>query len=270
MKIGINSSFIVTHFDDLLQPNFFIDKINSKNLNSKDSFLTFDFYRLKFETNLLNYYDLGENIIKFLKNTENELNYLDFNLSDKKYYELDVNFNNIEENLLNAYEFDKKIKTYNFVITNGFIKIYDEVFKDDNYVKIFIYLLDLFLGTSSLFFDNDASQIIRRLFYKCGDYSKHQNVVEYKLLSNDWLFDINKINFVYEVVEFCLSFIKDESFKKFYEIENNFVYIHGYDFIEFNNIINQLKTNKAERYLRFIMNFLPENICKDLEKIKTP
>ena len=66
-----------------------------------------------------------------------------------------------------------------------------------------------------------------------------------------------------------MDFIKDESYKKFYEIENDYVYIHGYDFLDLVNTLNQLKNNNAEKYFRFILNFLPENICNDLEKIKT-
>ena len=261
MKIGINSSFIVTHFDDLLKPNFYIDKINY-------NFGFYDNYRLKFETDCLNKFDLSDKVASFINNTNKSLNKIDAELSDKKYYEIDEKHNEINENFNNAYDLIKKVKNYNFVITNGFLKISDDIFVDRNLTKIFIYLLDLFLGTASLFIDDDASQIIRRLYYKCGDYSKYNNTVEYKLLSNNWLFDFNKINLIFQIVEFCLNFIKNESYKKFYDIENDYVYIHGYDFVDYINIINQLKINKAERYLRFIFNFLPENICNEIEKIK--
>ena len=263
MKIGINSSFIVTHFDDLLKPNFYIDKINY-------NFGYYDNYRLKFETECVNIFDLNNQIDNFINEINKNLNKIDAELSDKKYYEIDEKHIEVNDNLNNAYDLIKKIKNYNFVITNGFLKIHDDIFIDKNLTKIFIYLLDLFLGTTSLFVDNDASQIIRRLYYKCGDYSKYNNTIEYKLLSNNWLFDSNKINLICQIVDFCLSFIKDENYKKFYDIENDYVYIHGYDFIDYINIINQLKINKAERYLRFIFNFLPENICNDIEKIKAP
>lgn len=261
MKIGINSSFIVTHFDDLLKPNFYLDKINY-------NFGLYDNYRLKFETDCLNEFDLIEKTNNFISKVNKDLNNIDAELSDKKYYEIDEKYNDLNDSLNNAYDLTKKTKSYNFVITNGFLKISDDIFYDKNFTKIFIYLLDLFLGTTSLFIDNDASQIIRRFYYKCGDYSKYQNILEYKLLSNDWVFDSNKIILVSEIANFCLNFIKDESYKKFYDIENDYVYIHGYDFVDYINIINQLKINKAERYLRFIFNFLPENICNDIEKIK--
>lgn len=265
MKIGINSSFIVTHFDDLLKPNFYIDKIN-KDFNH---FLTYDSYQVKYQIVSENEYDLSDKVGSFINDFNKSISCLSSELSNKKYYEIDENIDNIGEKILNAYELDRsKRKKYNFVISNGFVSINDQVFSDHNYERIFVYLLDLFLGISSLFIDNDPSQIIRRLYFKCGDYTKYNNTIEYKLLSNDWLFDSNKIQFVYKVIDFCMNFLKEESFKKFYEIEEDYVYVYGYDFNELNSIINQLKLNNAERYFRFISNFLPENLCKDLEKIK--
>lgn len=268
MKIGINSSFIVTHFDDLLKPNFYTNKIN-ENLNC---LVTYDDYRIKYQIQSVNEYSLIEQLNLFINNFNKSISSLDSQLSNKKYYEIDEKFDNYDEKLQNAYDLDRsknKSKNYNFVITNGFITVSDPVFLDRVNEKIFVYLLDLFLGISSLFIDNDPSQIIRRLYYKCGDYSKYGNTIEYKLLSNDWLFDPNKIHFIYGVIEFCFNFLREESYKKFYDVEDDIVYVYGYDFNDLNNMINQLKLNNAERYMRFINNFLPEILCKDLEKIKT-
>lgn len=265
MKIGINSSFIVTHFDDLLKPNFYIDKLN-KNF---DHFLTHDSYQVKYQIFSDNEYDLLYKVNGFISDFNKSISSLNSELSNKKYYETDESIDNIGEKILNAYDFDRsKIKKYNFVISNGFVCINDPLFSDYNYERIFVYLLDLFLGISSLFIDNDPSQIIRRLYFKCGDYTKYNNTIEYKLLSNDWLFDSNKIQFVYKIIDFCMNFLKEEDYKKFYQTEEDYVYIYGYDFNELNSIINQLKLCNAERYLRFICNYLPENLCKDLEKIK--
>jgi hypothetical protein len=266
LKIGINSSFIITQFDDLLKPKFYIDKFN----NLFEHFITYDTYRVKYEVESVNEYDLSEKLNLFINDFNKKLSDVNSEISNKKHYEIDDNFDNIEHVLHNAYDFDRnKSKNSNFVITNGFVKISDDMFLDKNNVRVFVYLLDLFLGIPSLFIDNDPSQIIRRLYYKSGDYTKYQNTIEYKLLSNDWMFDPSKIKFVYRIIDFCFNFLKEEKYEKFYEVADDFVYIYGYDFNEVIKIIDKLKLNDAEKYMRFISNFLPENLCKDLEKIKT-
>jgi len=265
LKIGINSSFIITQFDELIKPKFYLDKIH----NNYNAYVGCDQHTLKCEINSESEFDLSEKVFDLINNLNDSFKDIDCELTNKKYYEVD-DLDEYDDKFQNAYDFERKFKKYSFIVTNGFLKVTDDLFLKKENIKIFVYLLDLFLGIPFTLIDNEQGQIIRRLYYKCGDYSKYQNTIEYKLLSNNWLFDVKKINLVYQIVEFCFDFLKSEKYKKFYEVENEIIYIYGYDFNELNNIINKLKVDKAGRYMRFINNFLPQNICKDLEKIKAP
>ncbi len=73
--------------------------------------------------------------------------------------------------------------------------------------------LDLMLGVPSVLIDNDEER--RKLYGKAGCFRPKPYGVEYRTLSNFWIWDVKTIEWVYhrvaESISFCKEFIKEVS-----------------------------------------------------------
>lgn len=67
--------------------------------------------------------------------------------------------------------------------------------------------MDLFLGVPSLFYDKDGAER-RQLYGKAGAYRKKPYGVEYRTLSNFWIFDDNLIDWVWNQTDAALTFVR--------------------------------------------------------------
>jgi len=131
LKIGINSSFIITQFDELIKPKFYLDKIH----NNYNAYVGCDQHTLKCEINSESEFDLSEKVFDLINNLNDSFKDIDCELTNKKYYEVD-GLDEFDDKFQNAYDFERKFKKYSFIVTNGFLKVTDDLFLKKENIKI--------------------------------------------------------------------------------------------------------------------------------------
>lgn len=193
-----------------------------------------------------------------------------------------------------AYEIEKILpddslfRKMNLRTAGGHIHIGSKNLVDEEFDSLYcIKMMDLFLGTLSLFLDKDESSKLRKTFYgKAGRFRYPSYGVEYRSLSNFWLNSPDLCGFIYDVSYFVNNFVKEKKYLKYWEIDEealkdvsnwkdknfNQKNCHkciGYDCDSLVNLINNHDTNnsKCEDFLKFIYDILPKNIVDESNRL---
>lgn len=77
--------------------------------------------------------------------------------------------------------------------------------------------MDVFLGVPSVIIDTDTQR--RKLYGKPGAYRKTSFGLEYRVLSNFWIWEKELIEMVFEQTQKALNFVKIEDCKKLFDVK---------------------------------------------------
>lgn len=141
----------------------------------------------------------------------------------------------------------------------------------------FVRMMDLFVGTSSIFLDKDATAIDRRKFYgKAGSHRLPLYGVEYRPLGNFWCSTPELVGLIYDLTEFVINFIDARLDEKFWSKDENFsdmddtaqsFQCFGYDVEMLKSLINSCNKADASKFMLFISNYLPDSLVSDIESL---
>lgn len=173
----------------------------------------------------------------------------------------------------------------NLRTAGGHIHIGDKHLVNNEYNPFYcIKMMDLFLGTISLFLDKDPTALQRKQLYgKAGRFRSTKYGVEYRSLGNFWLNSPELAGLIFDVSCFVSNFIREQKHFEYWSIDyeklkdpnswkdRNFNskdchFCFGYDSNRLIELINlhDNKSDDALKFLKFICDILPKNIVNDL------
>lgn len=173
-----------------------------------------------------------------------------------------------------------KIKKENLRTCGGHIHVGDELLTGDGPESIlFIYMLDLFLGVTSVWLDDDENSSKRRgLYGKAGRYRPTDYGIEYRSLSNFWLKSPNFVDVFYDLTFFALNLVKSEEVYNFWNFNYDQFLNTGdfcksckckkYDVFKLKKGINKSNKNILLDHYNLIMSYLPNKIKNSISKLQ--
>jgi hypothetical protein len=175
---------------------------------------------------------------------------------------------------------ERIIKKTNFRTAGGHIHLGAENrILQDGFMQIFtIRMLDLFLGLPLLYIDKDETAITRRKLYgQAGRHRKPVYGIEYRTPGNYWLSSPKFVELVYDICEFCLSFVENENHKQFWTVKEDYNgddwskshRCHGYSVRDLRTSIDKSNLSKGLKLMGFIKEYLPQNINQAIESAKS-
>lgn len=183
---------------------------------------------------------------------------------------------------------DSLFRKLNLRTAGGHIHIGNKnLLEEEDNIIYCVKMMDLFLGTCSLFLDQEPASKLRKTFYgKAGRYRTPFYGVEYRSLSNFWLKSPELCKFVYDVSCFVTQFVKEKKHFKYWSVDTealqnpdnwkneNFLpknchVCHGYDALGLVELIDKhdYENPMAEDFLNFIFKILPKDIVKNFKKL---
>lgn len=145
---------------------------------------------------------------------------------------------------------------------------------DKTKYPLFVYMLDLFLGISSLLVEKDQTQKDRRKFFgKAGSFRIKPYGIEYRVLSSWWTRKPEYCGLVYRICEFVFEFMNNDMWQKFWTFNVDNLYncdpsqayeCFGYDLNFVTKTINECDYKSAEVLFNFISNFMPNDIVEEI------
>lgn len=137
-----------------------------------------------------------------------------------------------------------------------------------------VYMLDLFLALPSVFLDKDESSPARRRMYgQAGSHRDKPYGLEYRALGPFWLGSPARVELVWDICDFVLSFVAGGGHKKFWSVNESLLdgedpslayHCHGYDSGLLRETINTSDKGHAEQFMQFIRKYLPGNVAQDI------
>lgn len=174
-------------------------------------------------------------------------------------------------------QIDNFMKTSKFRTSGGHIHIGSDD-KNNNLLDpivkpLYIYMLDLFLGITSVLLDKDMTQINRRtIFGKAGSYRPKSYGLEYRVLSSWWVSKPEYVALIFNLVEFVYYEMQEKLWEKFWSISEKDGALKyncfGYDVDLVKNAINNCDETIAEKMLYFVYNFMPNELVKQINSIR--
>lgn len=170
------------------------------------------------------------------------------------------------------------IKNTGFRSAGGHIHLGAKFLYENGYDIIHtVRLLDLFLGIPSLYIDkNSGSKERRKIYGQAGSHRLTDYGLEYRSLSNFWLFSPELCEFIYDVCEFVLNFVKNKRYLELWNIDQKILetnddpskayYCTAFDIDEFKSCINTSDKKNAKKFLKIVKKHLPTEI---FDQIKT-
>lgn len=141
-----------------------------------------------------------------------------------------------------------------------------------------ILLLDLFVGTSSLWLDRDPTSARRRSIYgQAGRYRTKDYGVEYRSLGNYWLVSPQMVGLTYDLCEFIQDFIEDGKGWDLWEFDLDVFYesedlseawtCKAYNTELLRHGINQGDREMVKTHFALAKSLMPAGLKRDLEKM---
>jgi hypothetical protein len=185
---------------------------------------------------------------------------------------------------ISSKKINKILKKTNLRTAGGHVHLGTELGKNHNDCVMLVRTLDLFLGFSSLFLDNKKESVERRvLFGQPGRYRQPSHGVEYRTLSNFWLFDSRLVELVYDICEFSINFVKEKKYENFWKVDYekldsddfwnndgdpaNCHKCHGYDCVKFRNLFVNRDLDYEKNILEIINYYLDKNIINQIRNL---
>ena len=168
------------------------------------------------------------------------------------------------------------IKYGNLRSCGGHIHLGSEILASDGSEPILaVYMLDLILGTTSLWLDKDASSSARRFLYgQAGRYRVKNYGIEYRPLGNFWLGSPSLVGLIYDLCEITVDLIESGKawefwsfdLEKFYESEvrSDAWKCLKYDSENLRTGINCSNKKLVKDHFDLVLDILPKNIKNNL------
>lgn len=143
-------------------------------------------------------------------------------------------------------------------------------------------MLDLFLGTASIFIDKDRTTKKRKELYgQAGRFRQPAHGVEYRSLGNFWLSSPELVSFVYDVCKFTLEFVEKRRHEEFWTIDHARLddddawneegfhpsqchHCHGYNIDSLRMAIDTMDKRRGKKFLEFIFTLMPRKLYDKL------
>ena len=173
----------------------------------------------------------------------------------------------------------KIIKHTGFRTAGGHIHLGSKFLYENPYDFIHaVKMLDLFLCVPSLLIDQTNGAKKRRIIYgKAGSHRATDYGLEYRPLSNFWLFSPSLCSWVYDICEFVMNFIQSKKHLLFWKIDDKKISSNnpkkaykctGYDVKKLRQTINDSNLDDTHHFLRIIKEHLPSHLYNEIFKFK--
>jgi len=141
-----------------------------------------------------------------------------------------------------------------------------------------IRMMDLFLGTMSIYLDKDETTKRRKELYgKAGRFRTPKHGAEYRSLGNFWLASPKLVGFIYDMVAFIMQFVEDGRHKELWYVDEerlqsddawneddfNPASCHickGYDLDALRFAIDNVDMKQGRDFLAFIEQLMPSRL----------
>lgn len=173
------------------------------------------------------------------------------------------------------------IKNSGFRSAGGHIHLGSKALCENNYDVIHVVRsLDLFLGIPSLFLDKTTGNKERRKLYgKAGSHRITDYGLEYRPLSNFWLFSPDLVGFVYDICDFVVEeFVKNKQYLELWNVNQKILeesedpskaYVcKAYNIENFRSCIDTSNKQKSKSFLQIIKKYLPKEIFNQIKYLE--
>jgi hypothetical protein len=141
-----------------------------------------------------------------------------------------------------------------------------------------IRMMDLFLGTMSIYLDKDETTKRRKELYgQAGRFRTPEHGAEYRSLGNFWLASPKSVGFIYDMVAFIMQFVEDRRHEQFWFIDEDRLnsddawneedfdpaschQCTGYDLAALRYAIDTVDKKQGRDFLSFIEKLMPARL----------
>jgi hypothetical protein len=141
-----------------------------------------------------------------------------------------------------------------------------------------IRMMDLFLGTMSIYLDKDKTTKRRKELYgQAGRFRTPPHGAEYRSLGNFWLSSPKLVGFIYDMVAFIMQFVEDGGHEQFWFIDEDRLnsddawneegfdpaschICKGYDLAALRYAIDTVDMKQGQDFLSFIKGLMPARL----------
>lgn len=160
----------------------------------------------------------------------------------------------------------------------GHLHIGSKFAKDSYGCLATIRMMDLFLGTMSIYLDKDKTTKRRKELYgKAGRFRSPKHGAEYRSLGNFWLASPKLVGFIYDMVAFIMQFVEDRRHEQLWFIDEDRLNSDdawnedgfdpsschkctGYDLDALRYAIDNVDAKQGMDFLSFIEKLIPQRL----------
>lgn len=170
----------------------------------------------------------------------------------------------------------------------GHVHLGSTLIKTDYEALAAIRMMDLFVGTVSIFIDHDKTSPIRKSLYgKSGRYRKTSYGCEYRSIGNFWLASPKLTGLIYDLSKFVIEFLYLDKYKDLWDIDmqsitnpeiqnkkgfdvTKYHKCIGYDIDLMRSCIDNMDHVNGRKMLDFIFTLLPKTLITSIEPAMVP
>lgn len=148
-----------------------------------------------------------------------------------------------------------------------------------------IRMMDLFLGTMSIYLDKDKTTKRRKELYgQAGRFRTPKHGAEYRSLGNFWLASPKLVGFIYDMVAFIMQFVEDGGHQQFWFIDDDRLnsddawneegfdpaschICTGYDLAALRFAIDKVDAKQGRDFLSFIKGLMPSRLFNKFQAL---
>lgn len=170
------------------------------------------------------------------------------------------------------------IKTTGLRSAGGHIHLGAKFLYENSYDVIHtVRLLDLFLGIPSIFLDKtDGCERRKTIYGKAGSHRLTDYGLEYRTLSNFWLFSPELCFYVYETCEFVLEFVHQKKYTQLWTLDEKSLLngnpskafkTQNFDVVKLRKCLNSNDKKTGKEFLKIIKSFLPNHLYNNINEL---
>ena len=172
-----------------------------------------------------------------------------------------------------------EIQGSNFRSCGGHIHLGHPILTSDGPEPIIaVYLLDLFLGTASLWLDRDPTSAARRgLYGQAGRYRVKDYGIEYRSLGNFWLQSPDLVRWIHNVCEYTVNCLESGCASDIWSFDEDLLYESEnpsdafnctlYDVDALREAIDTGNKDLAQNHYAIVRSLLPTAMVADLDRL---
>ena len=146
-------------------------------------------------------------------------------------------------------------------------------------------MMDLFVGTLSIYLDHDpTSRPRKKLYGQAGRYRQPNHGCEYRSMGNFWLSSPQLVEWVYDMVGFVVDFVEQKRYEEFWSIDVSALTnldswslsgwnptdchtCHGYDVNNLRNAIANMDKAAGREFISLVESILPSELFSRFETL---